>query len=171
RVDAVGDDDQFRIGELFQALHLALEPHLHAELAAAVLQDVEQRHARAAAETVAARAHYAALVDDVHVAPVGEAAPDAFVGDGVVSLEGIERLVGEHHAEAEGVVRAVALVYRHLPARPGLLRQQREVQTSRPAADHADFHADFSGTTAVASISRRASSSTRPLTCTTAIVG
>ena len=81
RVDAVGDHDQVGVGELLQAFHLALEAHLHAELAAAVLQDVEQRHARAAAEAVAARAHHLALVDHVDVAPVGEAAADALVGD------------------------------------------------------------------------------------------
>ena len=170
RVDAVGDHDQVGVGELLQALDLALEAHLHAELAAAVLQDVEQRDARAAAEAVAAGAHHLALVDHVDVAPVGEAAADALVGDGVVGLEGVERLVGEHHAEAEGVVRAVALVDRDVPARPGLLRQQREVQAAGSSSDDADLHV-VSRITAVASISRRASSSTRPLTCTTAMVG
>src|SRR5437588_8739302 len=37
----------------------------------AVLQDVEQRHARAAAEAVAARAHHLPLVDPVDAAPLG----------------------------------------------------------------------------------------------------
>src|SRR5439155_7171877 len=105
------------------------------------------------------------------VAPVGEAPADALVGDRIAGLESVERLVGEHHAEAEGVVGPVALVERDLPARPGFLREEREVQAAGPAADDADFHAASSGITAVASISRRAASSTRPLTCTTAIVG
>src|SRR6185436_6192878 len=129
-------------GELLQALDLALEAHLHAELAPAVLQDVEQGVARTAAEAVAAGAHHLALVDHVDVAPVGEAPADALVGDEVVGLERIERLVGEHHAEAEGVVGAVALVDRDLPARPGLLREQREVQAAGSSSDDADFHAN-----------------------------
>src|SRR5581483_6517378 len=101
----------------------------------------------------------------------GEAPPDALVRDGVVGLEGIERLVGEDDAEAEGVVRPVALVHRDVPARPGLLRQQREVQPARASPYDGDFHFPPSGTTAVASISSRASLSTSPATCTTAIVG
>src|SRR5438093_14002 len=56
RVAAVGDHDEIGVGKLLEALDLALEAHLHAELAPAVLQDVEQRDARAAAEAVAARA-------------------------------------------------------------------------------------------------------------------
>ena len=171
RVDAVGDHDEIGVGEFFQSFDLALEAHLHAELAPAVLQDVEERDARAAAKAVAARAQHAALVDHVDVAPVGEAPADALVGDQIVGLERIERLVGEHHPEAEGVVGPVALADRDLPARPGFLREEREVQAAGPAADDADFHAAPSGITAVASISRRAASSTRPLTCTTAIVG
>jgi len=167
RVDAVGDDDQVRVLELGDVLHVALEAHVDAELAPAVLQDVEERHARAATEAIAAGAQRLALVNDVDVAPVGEAAPDALVGDKVVGLERIERLVGEHHAEAERIVRTVSLVDRDVPARPRLLREQREVKPSRAAADDGDFH----GTTAVASISSLASGSIKPLTSTTAITG
>src|SRR5438477_2123749 len=170
RVDAVGDHDEIGVGEFFQSFDLALEAHLHAELAPAVLQDVEQCDARAAAEAVAARAQCLAFVDDIDVAPIGEAPADALVSHWVVGLEGIERLVGEHHAEAEGVVRAVSLVDGDVPARPGFLREQREVQPACPAANHGDFH-DASGITAVASISSRASGSISPPTCTTAMVG
>src|SRR5256714_7282464 len=170
RIAAVRDHDQIGIGELGGVVDLALEAHADAELAAAVLQDVEERHARAAAKAVAAGAQRFPFVNHIHIAPVGEAPPDALVGDEVVRLEGVERLVGKDHAEAEGVVRAVPLVHGDVPARPGLLREQREVQPARPAADHGHFHV-ASGITAVASISRRASGSTRPVTCTTAMVG
>src|SRR5262249_49791199 len=103
----------------------------------------------------------------VDVAPVGETSADHLVRGDVVRLEGVERLVGKDHAEAEGVVRAVPLVDRDVPARPGFLRKQREVEAARPAADHRDLHE----ITAVASISRSASGSTRPEPCTTAIAG
>jgi len=146
---------------------ITIEAHLHAEFAAAVLQDVEQRVARAAAEAVAADAVGGAAEMDLDVVPVGKVPDDGAVALAVIAFERVERLVGEHHAEAEGVVRPVPLVDRDVPTRPGLLRQQREVQAAGPATDHAHLH----GTTAVASISRRASSSIRPLTCTTAMVG
>src|SRR5206468_10668870 len=77
---------------------------------------------------------------DVDVAPIGEAAADRLVRRRVVVAERAQGLVGEHHAEAEGVVGAVALVDRDLPARPSLLREQREVQPARSAADNADLH-------------------------------
>src|SRR6478609_7926155 len=76
RIDAVGDHDQVGIGKLLQAFHLALETHVHTEFATTVLQDVEQRDARTAAETVAAGAQRLALVDDVDVTPISEASPD-----------------------------------------------------------------------------------------------
>ncbi len=169
-INAVGDNDQIRFRHFFKAFYFPLKIQLHTQFAAAVVQDVQQRHPRAAAETVAARAHGAALEDHVHVAPVGEAAPDHLVGGPVVGLEGVQRLVGEHDAEAEGVVRTVALVERDVPARPRFLRQQREVQAAGAAADDGDLHAG-SGITAVVSISTLASSSTNATTCTTAIAG
>src|SRR6267378_2805736 len=138
-IDSVRDDDEIGIGELVQIVDLALEAHLRAEIARAVLQDVEQRHARAAAEAVASRAYHLPFVDHVDVAPVGETPADALVGDQVVGLERVERLVGEHHAEAEGVVGAVALVDRDLPARPGFLREEREVQAAGPRQDFQDI--------------------------------
>src|SRR3989441_5888518 len=139
RIDAVRRDDEIAVGK---ALHagFGLETHLHAELAAAVLQELEQGDARAAAKAVSTAAQDAALVDDVDVAPVGEAAADRFVRRRVVVAERAQGLVGEHHAEAEGIVGAVALVDRDLPARPSLLREQREVQPARSAADNADLH-------------------------------
>jgi len=94
RIDAVGDDDQVGIREFLQILGFLLKNQFHAQFPAAIVQDVEQRDARAAAEAVAAGAHGAPLVDHVDVAPVGEAAADHLVGRHVVGLERIQRLVG-----------------------------------------------------------------------------
>ena len=90
-------------------IDLGLELHLDAERAGALLQQPQQGHARAAAEAVAADAVHRALEMDLDVVPVGEVAGDRAVALAVVVLEGLERLVGEHHAEAERVVRPVAL--------------------------------------------------------------
>ena len=51
----------------------------------------------------------------------------------------VERLVGEHHAPAEGVVGAVALDDGDLVRRVVLLHQKAEVQAGRAAADADDL--------------------------------
>ena len=78
---------------------------------------------------------------DLDVVPVGEVADDRAVALAVVGLERLQRLVGEHHAEAEGVVRPVALEHGDARLRPGLLHQDREVEPGRAAADDVDLHA------------------------------
>ena len=52
-----------------------------------------------------------------------------------------ERLVGEHDAPAEGVVRPVALDDGDVVGRIALLHQQREVEPRRAAADAGYSHA------------------------------
>src|SRR6266849_3317724 len=92
RVDAVRGHDEIAVGKVLHA-RFGLETHLHAQFAAAILQEPEQRDARAAAEPVAAAAQDTALVDDVDVAPIGEAAPDRFVRRAVGIAERLERFV------------------------------------------------------------------------------
>ena len=48
--------------------------------------------------------------------------------------------VGEHHAPAKGVVRAVALNHRDVMRRIALLHQQAKVQASRPSTNTDNFH-------------------------------
>ena len=90
-------------------IDLGLELQLDAERARALLQEPQQRRARAAAEAVAADAVHRALEMDLDVVPVGEVVGDRAVALAVVVLERLQRLVGEHDAEAERVVRPVAL--------------------------------------------------------------
>src|SRR5579863_2576510 len=66
-----------------------------------------------------------------------EVREDGGVRFGVGSLEIGHRLVGEHHAPAEGVVRAVALEDLDARRGQGLAQQNRRVQPGR-AATHAD---------------------------------
>src|SRR5262245_15339814 len=78
---------------------------------------------------------------NLDVVPIGEVADDGAVAVAVVGLEGVERLVGEHHAEAEGVVRAVAFEHGDAGRRPRLLQQDREIETGRAGANYMDVHA------------------------------
>ena len=142
RVDAVRRHHEVAPGEGPRVRELVLEGELDAKCARALLQDVEERLARAAAEAVARRAQDRTLEVDVDVVPMGEAAANLGIALGVRVAEVGERRVGEDDAEAEGVVRAVALVDRHVGVRPGLLHENGEGEPARPAAQARDLHPD-----------------------------
>ena len=124
----------------FFARDLGAEHEPDAEVAGSLLQDQEQRAPGAAAEAVAADAVDRAPEVDRDVVPVGEFLGDAPVAREIVLLEIVQRGVGEHDAEAEGVVGLVALMDGDVVARIGLLHQDREVEPGRPATDHRDLH-------------------------------
>ena len=85
-----------------------------------------------------ARAHAAALEEDLDVVPVVEGVADQARAFGVGHQHVLQRLVGQHHAPAEGVVGAVALDHHHAAVGALLLHQQAEVQPRRAAADAHD---------------------------------
>ena len=74
------------------------------------------------------------------IVPIGEFLGDAAIAGRIVLFEIVQRGVGEHHPEAEGVVGTVALVDRDLGLRPLLPEQDRGVQAGRPATDDRDLH-------------------------------
>src|SRR5262249_59520252 len=113
---------------------LGLISDLDAEAARAPTQNFQQRAARAPAEAVAADAVGGPAEMDLDVVPIGEVADDGAIALAVVHLEGVERLIGEHDAEAEGVVGPVALEHGDARLRPGLLHEDREVEAGRAAA-------------------------------------
>ena len=76
---------------------------------------------------------------DGDVVPVSEIRQDGGVAFRVVAAENIQRLVREDDAEAEGVVRPVALIKRDAAFRTGLFQQDREIETGRTAAKDGDF--------------------------------
>ena len=114
------------------------------ELAAALLEDLEQPAPAHRGEAVAAAGGDRALEVDVDVVPDRELALHRGVHLRVGVLDPAQRLVAEHHPEAERVVRGVALPHRDLVLLPGqggqLLRQRAEVEPAGPAADHCDPH-------------------------------
>src|SRR5262249_15944006 len=111
------------------------------ERTGALVQQAQERGPRAAAKTIAADAPHRTLEMDLDVVPVGEVAGDRPVALRVVRLEGVEGLVGEDHAEAQGVVRPVALKHGDARGRPFLLEQDREIEPGRSAADDVNLHA------------------------------
>src|SRR5580698_5017894 len=80
----------------------------------------------------------------VDLAPVGKLAGDGLVRFTIVIHQIVERLVGEDHAEAEGVVSPMALVDCDVVAREALLHQQREIKAAGTSADDDDLHAPVS---------------------------
>ena len=110
RVGAVGGDDEIVVVPLrIGGIALGLEMQRDAELACAVLQDLEQPLAADADEAVAGRSDRLAAEVDVDVVPVRE-----FVGDDLSRIpdrcaEVLDRLVGEDDAPAEGDARRVSL--------------------------------------------------------------
>jgi len=139
-VEAVGGDHKIRV-EPGVVGDIGLEHQLDAERFAACLQDVEQALAPDAAKTMAARPDQAPFEVHGDVVPVIERVEDLLRGFGVGGLQVAERLVGEHHAPAERVVRPIALDHRDVMRRILLFHQQREVQAGGPAADTDDSHA------------------------------
>ena len=139
-VDAVGDHDQVGIGEPALVVDVGFEQQRHAEFAGAFLQDQQQRAARTAAKAVAADAMDGAAEMHGDVVPVGEFLGDAAIARRIVFFEIVERRIREHHAEAERVVGAVALIDRDLGLRPLLLQQDRGVETGRSATDYRHLH-------------------------------
>src|SRR5687767_9789588 len=113
---------------------------MHAFLAAARMQELEQRDARQAAEAIAAAADLVALVVDRDIVPIGEFLADALVGFWIVAQELIERVVGEDDTEAESVVIPVLLDDLDVPARLRLLGQKGEIEAAGAAANDLDPH-------------------------------
>src|SRR5215469_5572842 len=117
-----------------------LEVQPDAEVRAPLLQDLQQPPAAHRRERVAAAGQHLALVVHVDVVPAGEVLPHLGVDPLVGVLDAAERLVGEHHAEAERGVGGVPLPDGDLVRGTELSRERREVQAPRPAADDGNAH-------------------------------
>ena len=138
-VDAVGGDDELVVlGELVDLRRLDAESHVDVERSRPFLEQHEQFLAAGGREALAADREDGVVEVDVDVAPSREAPRDRRVEHRVRVLDAPERLVAEHHAQTERVVGGVALPDRDLVARVQPLRQDREVQPGRAAADDGD---------------------------------
>ena len=130
-VDAVGADDQVRIGELAVVRNIALEIQRGAQRGRALLQDTEQAHPANPAEPVPAAPQHFATEVHFDVVPVMEGLDDRAMSLRVRRPEVVQGLVGKHDTPAEGVVSPVALVYLDPCSRQRLAKQDRRVQSRR----------------------------------------
>ncbi len=134
---AVRRDDQVVGGP--QPVHVGgfgAEAEPDAESGAALVQDLQQPAPSDGGEAVAAGGQQASAVHHVDVVPAYEFPAQGGVDDGVGAFDAAEGLVGEHDAEAEGVVRGVAFPHLHGVAPAG--QQRGGVQSSGSAADDGD---------------------------------
>jgi hypothetical protein len=139
RVGPVGGHDQIVAGRQLAGIRCLLaEAEGHPELAAALLQDLQQPTPAQRGEAVAAAGDRLALDVHVDVIPAGELALHGAVHHRVGVLDAAQGLVREHHAEAERVVGRVPLPHGDLALRGQLLGQGREVQPARPPAHDRD---------------------------------
>ena len=137
-VEAVAGDDEVGVvlrRERLVVGRIGFEHQVHAQRDAALLQDVEQPLAADAAKAVAARAHGAALEEDLDVVPVMEGFTDEPGRAGFGCRQVGQRLVAEHHAPAEGVEGPVALQHGNLELRMARLHQEGEVEPGRAPAN------------------------------------
>ena len=109
-------------------------------LRARVLQDVEQTPAADAAEAVPRRARDGAAIEYGDVVPIDERAPDRFGALGVAALQVGKRFVGQHHAPAEGVIRAVALDNHDVVTRIAQLHGDGEIEPGGPSTETGNAH-------------------------------
>ena len=140
-VDAVGRDDQIRIGELRLGIDLVLKELLDAERGGSLLKDVQQPLARDAAEAVTAAADRLTAEVHIDVVPMIEAADDGVVRIAVRIAKSRHRLVGKHHAPAEGVVWPIALVDLDFGVGQRFFEENRGIKARGAAAETDDaFH-------------------------------
>ncbi len=81
-----------------------------------------------------------APMHDRDVGPGFHRRRDPVVGFRVVGAQELERLLGEHHAEAEGRIARVLLDHADLPAGQRTPDKVGEVQAGRPRAGDENFH-------------------------------
>ena len=76
----------------------------------------------------------------IDVVPMGEFAQDRLCTFGIVGLEVVHRLVGEHDAPAEGIVGTVALHHPDAMIRIAQFHGDGEIDARWAAADADDIH-------------------------------
>ena len=110
-----------RHGKLAGGRCFGVEEQRHTKLATAGVQDLEQPLAAHRRETVTTRCDHHSAVMDVDVVPSCELTRHRLVDRRVGMFDTAERLIGEDHAEPEGIVVGVALPHGDLVGRVELL--------------------------------------------------
>ena len=133
RIHAVGADDQIEIPIGLEVLRLGFELQIDAEGAGAILQDIQQAFASDAAKAVAGRGDNRIAIMHRDVVPIDEILADKLRALRIVGVEIVERLVGQHDAPAERIVRPVAFDHNHIVCGIAPFQGNREIQSGRTA--------------------------------------
>ncbi len=140
-VHTVGADDQVvGLGQPGGVRGFGVEAEVHAEGAAAVVQDLQETLAPQGREAVSSGGVAGVAVADVYVVPAGEVVLQGLVDLGVRVFYAAEGLVGEDHSEAEGVVGGVAFPDGDLPGGVQAFQQRGGVQPSRSTTHNRHSH-------------------------------
>ncbi len=140
-VDPVGGHHEVVLGRQFRrgrGLGAGEDPY--AEFGTTGAQDPEEPLPADRGETVSPRRGDGAVDVDVDVVPARELPGHLPVDPRVGVLDPAEGLVGEHHAEPEGVVGGVAFVDGDLVPHAEPPGQGREVESGGASADTRDAH-------------------------------
>jgi hypothetical protein len=140
RIRTISCHDEIAVSVCIDAVSLGFEANLHPKAASAILQDIEQTPAADAAEAVPLRACDGTAVEHRDVVPIAEGPLDRFGALGIAALQVGKRLIGQHHAPAEGVIRAVALDNHDVVARIAQLRGDGEIEPGRPSTETGNAH-------------------------------
>src|SRR6266436_6318725 len=144
RVDPIRSDDEIGIENRgVERRYFGLILDFHTERARPPPQNLQERHAGAAAKAVAADTMSGATEMNFDIVPIGEVTDDGAVAFAVIGLESIERLVREDDPEAERIIGPVAFEYGDVRLRPCFFHQARKVEPGWAAADDVNFHAQF----------------------------
>ena len=115
-----------------------LEALVHTELVGALLEQVQQPLTADSGESMTPADKAPAPEMDGNIVPVMEAAGNGVMALRVCDAEIAHGLVGEDHAPAESVVRAIPLVYFDPDLRQRFAEQDGRVQSGRAAAQAYD---------------------------------
>jgi hypothetical protein len=157
RIDAVrGNDEIVILAVVLGAPNSVSKRRFDAELAGALLQQISICLRPMPQKPCPVDTVRTPCGPDGDVIPIGEMRADLLRADGSFFCQIVERLVGQHHAPAEGVVGLVALDHGHLVRGIAQLHRDREVKTGRTAAQTGRSNS----TTALAFPDRQLSSDT-----------
>ncbi len=140
-VDAVGGNDEVRVGEFLFAIDLVLKRLKYPEFLCPFLEYGEESLAPNAAEAVAAAQEPPSGEMNGDIVPMMKVAENSAVRDRIGGPKVLHGLIGEYHAPPERVVGPIALVYLDSRQGQGFAQQDRCVQSRGAAAQaYNPFH-------------------------------
>src|SRR6266403_951226 len=131
RRSAVGCDHKIVVGGVHVWIgDFFLKHQPHAEAGGTLLEYLKKFHSGNAAKSMSARRQLAIFEINVNVVPVAEGLRNSGVALRIGLPESVHGFIGKHDAPSESAVGLVALDYRDVPGRIGLLRENREIKSS-----------------------------------------